>query len=108
MSKTVITDDQFAHIAKLSRLSINPDEKFIKDQLSEASDYVEVLNELNTEKVLPTYQVNHKKNILRDDVVTPSFTQEQALSQAPKSSNGYFVTFATIPAKGGSTSGGKK
>lgn len=96
MSKTVITDDQFAHIAKLSRLTINPDEKFIKDQLAEASDYVDVLKELNTDKILPTYQVNHKKNVLRDDIITPSFSQDEALSQAPKSLNGYFVTSATI------------
>ncbi len=93
---TVITDNEFAHIAKLSRLTINPDENFIKDQLSEVADYIDVLKELNTDDVIPTYQVNHKKNILRDDIITPSFTQDEALSQAPKSSNGYFVTSATI------------
>ncbi len=93
---TVISDDQFSHIAKLSKLVINPDEKFIKDQLSQAADYIEVLKEINTNTVAPTYQVNHKKNVLRDDIVTPSFSQEEALSQAPKSSNGYFVTSATI------------
>jgi aspartyl/glutamyl-tRNA(Asn/Gln) amidotransferase C subunit len=96
MSKTVITDDQFAHIAKLSRLTINPEEEFIKDQLTQAADYVEVLKELNTDNVIPTYQVNRKKNVLRDDVVTSSLSQSDALSQASKSSNGYFVTSATI------------
>jgi len=93
---TVITDDQFKHIAHLSRLTIKSEESFIKDQLAQAAEYVEVLKELNTNNVIPTFQVNHKKNILREDVVTPSFTQQQAISQAPKTKNGYIVTTATI------------
>jgi len=96
MSSTIITDDQFKHIAHLSRLTIKPEENFIKDQLAQAADYIEVLKELNTESVTPTFQVNHKQNVLRDDVVTPSLSQSAALSQASKSSNGYFVTAATI------------
>ncbi len=95
---TVITDDQFQRISKLSRLTINPDESFIKDQLAQAAEYVEVLRELDsqTASLPPTYQVNHKSNVLRDDVVTPSLPQSTALSQAAKTSNGYFVTSATI------------
>lgn len=92
----IISDDQFKHIAKLSRLQIKPEENFIKDQLSQAAEYVDVLKELNTDNVEPTYQVNHKKNVFRPDVITPSLTQKQALSQAPKTQNGYFVTLATI------------
>lgn len=91
-----ISNDQFQHIAKLSRLTINPDENFIKDQLSQAAEYVDILKELNTDQVEPTFQVNHKKNVFRDDVILPSFTQAQALSQAPNTKNGYFVTSATI------------
>jgi len=96
MSSNVITDDQFQHIAKLSRLEIKPEESYIKDQLSEAAKYVDVLKELNTEDISPTFQVNHKKNVFRDDVITPSFTQSQALSQAAKTKDGYIVTSATI------------
>jgi aspartyl-tRNA(Asn)/glutamyl-tRNA(Gln) amidotransferase subunit C len=95
MSST-ISDDVFLHTAKLSGLTINPNESFIKDQLSQTADYVEVLQELNTDNVLPTSQVNHKTNVLRDDIVTPSFSQDEALAQAAKTKNGYFVTAATI------------
>lgn len=96
MSDNTITDAIFQHTAKLSRLEIKPEEAYIKDQLSQAADYVEVLKELDTENVVPTYQVNHKKNVLREDVVTPSLPQSLALSQAANSSNGYFKTAATI------------
>jgi len=96
MSTTIITDEQFKHIAHLSRLTIKPEESFIKDQLAQAADYIEVLKELDTNNIDPTFQVNHKKNVLREDVVLPSLSQTDALSQANKSLNGYFVTAATI------------
>ena len=96
MSANLISDDQFKHIAKLSRLEISPQESFIKDQLSQAAQYVDVLKELDTDKVEPTFQVNHKKNVLREDVITPSFSQAEALSQAKSTQKGYFKTSATI------------
>ncbi|MBP9817127.1 Asp-tRNA(Asn)/Glu-tRNA(Gln) amidotransferase subunit GatC [Candidatus Shapirobacteria bacterium] len=95
---SAITDHQFLHIAKLSRLEIKSEENFIKDQLSQAANYVDVLNELESvvKNLPPTYQVNHKINALREDMVIPSLPQSVALSQASKTSNGYFVTSATI------------
>jgi len=96
MSSNIITDDQFQHIAKLSKLTIKPEELFIKDQLSQAAGYVEILKELDTKTIVPTYQVNHKKNVSRDDIILPSLSQEESLSQAQKTSNGYFSTSATI------------
>lgn len=96
MSSNIITDDQFQHITKLSRLEIKPEESYIKDQLSEVAKYVDILKELNTENIPPTFQVNHKKNVFHDDVITPSLTQSQALSQAAKTKDGYIVTAATI------------
>jgi len=96
MSDNPITDAVFQHTAKLSRLEIKPEEAYIKDQLAQAAEYVEVLKELNTDNVLPTYQVNHKSNVLRDDVVEASLPQSLALSQAVSTSNGYFKTAATI------------
>ena len=96
MSANLISNDQFKHIAKLSRLEIKPGEEFIKDQLAQAAEYVDVLKELDTSQTKPTFQVNHKKNVLREDVVTPSFSQSEALSQAKETQNGYFKTSATI------------
>lgn len=96
MSDPLITDAVFQHTAKLSRLEIKPEESYIKDQLAQAAQYVEVLKELNTDNVLPTYQVNNKNNVLREDIVKPSLSQDLALSQAENTSNGYFKTAATI------------
>ena len=59
MSK-VISDQDFAHIVQLSNLEIKPEENFIKDQLSQTAEYIEVLNELDTQNV-PLFQVIIKK-----------------------------------------------
>jgi len=96
MSDNLITDSVFEHTARLSRLEIKPDETNIKNQLIETVKYVEVLDELNTSDVSPTFQVNHKSNILREDKVEASLSQELVLSQAEKVSSGYFKTTATI------------
>mgnify|MGYP000932538590 CR=1 FL=1 len=95
----IITDAVFQHTAKLSSLEIKPEESYIKEQLSQAAEYVEVLKELSTDNVLPTYQVNHKSNVLREDVVQPSLPQNLALREAASTSNGYFKTAATINKK---------
>lgn len=91
-----ISPSQFQHTAKLSNLIISSEEEFIKDQLSQAVDYIEVLKELDTNKTEPTYQVNNKKNIYRQDTITLSLDQKLALSQAKSTSNGYFKTAVTI------------
>ncbi len=96
---TVITDDQFQHIAKLSRLEIKPEENYIKDQLAQAAEYVDILKELNTDNVPPTYQVNHKINVSHPDEIIPSLPQKLALSQAKDTQDGYFKTSPTIHKK---------
>ena len=96
MSDNLITDAVFQHTAKLSRLEIKPEESYIKDQLAQVAQYVEVLKELNTDNVPPTYQVNHKSNVLREDVVNDSLSQDLALSQAENTTDAYFKTAPTI------------
>lgn len=96
MSDNLITDAVFQHTAKLSRLEIKSEESYIKDQLAQAAQYVEVLTELNTDNVPPTYQVNHKSNVLREDIVNDSLSQDLALSQAENITDGYFKTAPTI------------
>lgn len=96
MSSNQITTDVFHHIAHLSRLPLKPEDEIIASQLSQAAEYVDILNELDIDKVTPTYQVNHKHNAFREDAVVESLSQDGAISQAKKSSQGYFITSATI------------
>lgn len=79
------------HVAKLASLPLHDSEvpKFEK-QLSEVLDYVKKLDEVNTKDVEPTSQVTGLENVTRKDEPRPSLTQEEAISQAKNTHNGFF------------------
>lgn len=79
------------HVAKLANLPLSPleEEKFEK-QLSETLDYVNQLEEIDTKGAIPTSQVTGLRNIARDDNVSPSLSQQQALANAKSVHNGLF------------------
>jgi aspartyl-tRNA(Asn)/glutamyl-tRNA(Gln) amidotransferase subunit C len=71
-------------IAKLARLSLTDAEKaMFQDQLSAILDYVEALQELDTDHILPTTSALPLDNVMRDDVVRPSLSVEDTLANAP-------------------------
>lgn len=75
-----LTRDQVLHIAKLARLNLT--EKEIDKMTSELSSilqYVDILNDVNTENIEPTAQVTGLENALREDEVKPSEAAPDAL-----------------------------
>lgn len=80
------------HIAKLAALTIdsNQSSKF-KNQLEEILEFVSKLQKIDTKDVKPTSQVTGLTNVLREDEIdtTRMFSQEQALSNAPDTYNGF-------------------
>ncbi|OGB98765.1 asparaginyl/glutamyl-tRNA amidotransferase subunit C [candidate division KSB1 bacterium RBG_16_48_16] len=86
-----VTIQDVENIARLAKLAFTEEEKkrFV-DQFNQILAYVEKLNELDTDDVVPTYHVLDLKNVMREDVVEPWLTQEEALANAPKQKNGYF------------------
>ena len=80
------------HIAKLANLTVSYNEESnLEKQLEETLDYVEELNKVNTNNIEPTSQVTGLENVTRGDTVKPSLTQDEALSNATKTHNGFFV-----------------
>jgi aspartyl-tRNA(Asn)/glutamyl-tRNA(Gln) amidotransferase subunit C len=84
-------------VAKLANLPLTDDEaqKF-EAQLSETLDYVSKLDELDTKDVEPTSQVTGLENITREDTVTPSFSQEEALKNVKSSYKGFVKVKAIL------------
>lgn len=92
MTSTVISDADFAKTVKMAKLKLNPDEALkIHSQLDEALKAIEVFNELDLSNVEPLSHPSGLKNVLREDVVTPSFTQDQALQNASATHKGYVM-----------------
>jgi len=79
-----ITRQDVEKVAKLARLEVSPaeTEAFAK-QLSQILTHVETLNQYDTGGIEPTATVLGQTNVLRDDVIRPSLSVENALANAP-------------------------
>lgn len=83
---TQITRDEVAHLAELSRLLLSEEEiGSLQTDIVNILGYVELLNELDTTGVEPTYQVGvDLKNVWREDVpVDSGVSRGQLLALAP-------------------------
>jgi len=86
-----ITIEEVENVANLARLVFDEEEKKkLAGQLGRILDYIEQLNELDTEDVEPTSHVIPMKNVVRPDVVRPSLTRDDALANAPNDVDGLF------------------
>ena len=66
--KRILTTEEIRHLAKLANLSLSDDEiKKYSKQLEETIEYVENLNELNTDRVKPTSQTTNISDVYFED-----------------------------------------
>ncbi|HXF42686.1 MAG TPA: Asp-tRNA(Asn)/Glu-tRNA(Gln) amidotransferase subunit GatC [Pyrinomonadaceae bacterium] len=83
------------HIAKLAHIEISEEEaKIYSAQMEKIVKYVEQLNELDTSGVEPMLggltAEGEATETIREDEPHQSFSQREALSQAPLSGEGFF------------------
>lgn len=85
-------------VAKLANLTIAPgEEEKLEKQLSDILSYVEKLNEVNVENVIPTSQVTGLENVTFNDAFSDdSLTQNEALSGSVNTHNGMFKVKAVL------------
>ena len=79
-------------IAKLSRIKLEENEadSLIRD-LNSILDWVEQLNEVNTEKVEPLSNISLSKLPKREDIAENKNNTNEILSNAPDKLEGYFA-----------------
>lgn len=86
-----IDEAQVRRVAQLARLELSGEEiAQFSTQLSAIVEYIEKLNELDTENVEPLAHCLPVHNVFREDQVRPSLTNEQALANAPDQVEGHF------------------
>lgn len=79
------------HISRLARLKLSEAEKkAFSEQLKKILEFVEKLNELNTENVEPLYNVLDMQNVFREDTPKEGLKTEEALKNAPKRKGNFF------------------
>ena len=85
------------HVASLARLGLSTEEtERMRDQLSSILEHIAVLQQLDTDAIPPTAQVNALTNVLREDSVRPSLPQDQVLANAPQSRDGFLEVRAVM------------
>ena len=86
-----ITRDQVEHVSHLARLALSEEElDALTGEMDAILDYVEQLNTLDTQQIVPTAHAVPMENAFRKDEVRPGFTTEQALSNAPDATDNAF------------------
>jgi aspartyl-tRNA(Asn)/glutamyl-tRNA(Gln) amidotransferase subunit C len=86
-----ISKEEIEHIASLARLFLSEDEKELFGlQLNSILDYMEKLNELDTRDIEPTSHVLPLSNVMRDDMLRPSISREDATMNAPDHTDKFY------------------
>ncbi len=80
-----LTREEVKKVSLLARLLLSEDElDAMTAQLGQVLDYVQQLEELNTDGVEPMAHAIDLANVLADDGLEPSLDREAALANAPK------------------------
>ena len=78
-------------IAQLSKLEFNTEEKVaILNDMNQMLDFIETLQEVNTDNVEPLIHMTEDVNVLRADDAKTTISQEEALTNAPSKDSTYF------------------
>lgn len=87
-----ITRDQVEHLAMLSRLALTEEEiELFSRQIEDMIDTVSAVQKVNTDGVEPMSHPHSIPAAMREDIVVPTLTAEQALDQAPETEDERFV-----------------
>lgn len=100
---TKFTPGDVDAVARLALIPVTEDEKEeLARGFSTVLDVLDTLQKIDTTNVESTHQVTGLENVYRQDVVDTSrmFTQEQALANAPRVQDGYFVVNQVIDQDG--------
>ena len=86
-----ITRTEVEHVARLARLSLPAEElTALTGEMDAILGYVDKLNELATDDIVPTAHAVPLDNAFRADAVRPSIGLDKALANAPEAAQGCF------------------
>jgi len=87
----MVTKKDVEHIAELARLKFSEEElENYTSQLNKILEYVDKLNELNTENIEPLSYPVEGSDVFREDKLQQSLSREEALKNAPDRDEEFF------------------
>lgn len=92
-----ISDETIEYVGILSKLELSGGEKeAAKADMEKMLDYIDILNELDTEGIEPMSHAFPVNNVFREDVVTNGNNREKILENAPLRKDDSFEVPKTI------------
>lgn len=92
-----ITNELVSYVANLSRIKLDENEiSEMQSQMSEIVNYMDILNQLDTENIEPLSHIFNITNIMRDDEVRDSYEREEILKNAPAHTEEAFIVPKTV------------
>lgn len=93
----MIDDKVMKNVEILAKLSMTDEEREkAKEKMQEMLDYVDKLNELDTEGIEPLPHTFPAENVFREDVVVNGDDRKNMLANAPKSKDGQYQVPRTV------------
>jgi aspartyl-tRNA(Asn)/glutamyl-tRNA(Gln) amidotransferase subunit C len=92
-----ITDNTINYVAALAKLELSEEEKDkAKQDLGNILEYMNTMNELDTENIEPMSHVFPIRNVFREDIVVNEPNRDNLLSNAPVQKDGCFIVPKTV------------
>ena len=93
----VISDETIEYVGILAKLELSEEEKAqAKKDMGNMLDYMDMLNDLDTEGVEPLFHVYPLSNVFREDVASQEDGSEDTLANAPAKKDNSFKVPRTI------------
>lgn len=87
-----ISNDQVAHVAKLAKLALKPDDiPTISNKLSNVLGLIDQMQAVDTHGVVPLINPLDRAQVLRADAVTETDQREKLQAGAPATDKGLFL-----------------
>ena len=87
-----ITPEEVTYVADLARLNLTADEVGrLSAEMEQIIVFADKLSELDTAGIMPTNHAMKVENVLREDVVCPSFDRDALLQNAPDQKDGCYA-----------------
>ena len=95
--KNIISDETIEYVGILAKLDLSEEEKEqAKKDMGNMLDYIDQLNELDTEGVEPMSHVFSLHNVFRSDEVANGDDRENMLRNAPQKKEGTYMVPKTF------------
>ena len=89
--KNTISNETIDYVSILAKLELSEEEKeTAKKDIAKMLDYIDKLNELDTDGVEPMSHIFKMQNVFREDVITNTDNSALVLQNAPGVKNGMY------------------